>query len=72
MDILNTALIMEDAMTFLDGFMDLINWIELNGDVITVTFLAVLAGADKLALVFLKTISNIRDAWRDYFGPDRV
>ena len=59
-------------MDYLDKFMELVAWIELNGDVITVTFLAVLAGADKIALVFLKTLSNIRDAWRDYFGKDRV
>jgi len=57
---------------FLDAILDLIDWIKINGDLIMVTILAIVAGADKVALITLKTMANIRDAWRDYFGKDKV
>jgi hypothetical protein len=56
-------------MEFLDKLMELVSWTQANGEMISVTLLAVIAGADKVALVLLKTLSNIRDAYRDYFGP---
>jgi hypothetical protein len=38
------------------------NWGTVLGYV-----LAAMAGFDKVALVFIKTVANIRDAWRDSF-----
>jgi hypothetical protein len=41
--------------------------IEDNLGVVSATALAIIAGFDKLALVVIKTLGNIRDAWRETF-----
>ena len=56
---------LEEIMTFID-------WINTNGDTIMITLVALIAGADKIALVFLKTLGNIRDAWEEEFPSETV
>ena len=50
--------------TFLESAID--NW-----GVIVASLGAVVASADKFALVVIKTLGNIRDAWRETF-PKKV
>jgi len=52
---------MEEMSTVIDNVMT--HWETYLGYA-----LAVLAGFDKVALVFIKTLDNIRDAWVDAFG----
>lgn len=47
--------------------MEIINSLQANMDVVMITALAVIAGADKLFLIMIATIGNIRDAWRKTF-----
>ena len=42
------------------------SWVAENGETITVSALAIIGWADKMALVLLKTLKNIRDSWRDF------
>ena len=38
-----------------------------NWEIITAAMFGIMAGADKVVLVLIKTMANIRDAWRDSF-----
>ena len=45
-------------------------WIQMladNWEVITGAALVVVAGIDKVALIFIRTLKNIKDSWRESF-----
>ena len=50
-------------------------WMQMladNWEIITGAMLVVIAGIDKVALVCIKTLRNIIDAWKENFGLDGV
>lgn len=55
----------------LDTFMQIMTWFSDNWEVLTGTALAIIAGADKVAMVALKTAKNILDEWHSTFGDRR-
>jgi len=58
-------------MENLDKFAGIMTWIGDNWEVITGTVLAIIAGADKVAMVALKSAKNIIDEWHSTFGDRR-
>lgn len=45
-------------------------WMQMladNWEVITGALLVIVAGIDKVALIFIKTLRNIVDSWRESF-----
>jgi len=51
-------------------------WFQMLSDnwgVITGAALVIIAGIDKVALIFIKTLRNILDSWRESFpkNPDK-
>ena len=55
----------DQIATTMETLMD--NWEMLPGYI-----LAAVAGFDKVALIVIKTLSNIRDAWRENFGNNKI
>jgi hypothetical protein len=49
--------------------MEFSNWIAENWEVMMASVLVVIASIDKVAMVALKTLRNIVDAWYDLFPP---
>lgn len=52
--------------TLLNDLMMFSEWIAENGETITVSVLAIIGWADKMALVLLKTMKNIKESYHDY------
>ena len=50
----------------------LINEIGANIGVISAVALAAVAGGDKIALIIIKTLGNIRDAWWETFPKKQI
>jgi len=50
------------------------SWFQMladNWEIITGAFLVVVAGIDKVALIFIRTLKNIGDSWRESFPKKR-
>ena len=50
------------------------SWIQMlanNWEAIAGALLVVVAGIDKVALVFIRTLKNIQDSWRESFPGKR-
>lgn len=58
-------------MENLDKITGVMAWLGDNWEVITGTCLALIAGADKVAMIALKSAKNIMDEWHSTFGDRR-
>jgi len=50
---------------------EILETLMANWDVVLASALAVTAGADKIFLVLITTMGNIRDAWNRTFPKDK-